>query len=91
MKVNVNIECTPIEARQFFGLPDITPLQEKMMKIMEDQMLEHLRSLDPESFVRTWMPVTLQNWSDMQKMFWTQMGMDMGADSNSGDKKTSGK
>jgi hypothetical protein len=80
MKVTVDIDCTPIEARQFFGLPDITPLQEKMMKIMEDQMLEHLRSLDPETFVRTWMPVTLQNWSDMQKMFWSQMGMDMGTD-----------
>ena len=23
MKVNVEIDCTPLEARQFFGLPDV--------------------------------------------------------------------
>ena len=27
MKVNVEIDCTPIEARQFFGLPDVQPMQ----------------------------------------------------------------
>ena len=25
MKVNVEIDCTPLEARQFFGLPDVSP------------------------------------------------------------------
>ena len=26
MKVNIEIDCTPVEARQFFGLPDVVPM-----------------------------------------------------------------
>ena len=32
MKVNVEIDCTPEEARAFFGLPDVAPLQEKLKR-----------------------------------------------------------
>jgi len=75
MKVNFDIECTPEEARAFFGLPDVQPLQERMMKELEDKMLENLKSMDPETIVQTWLPATIQGWGDMQKMFWQQMGM----------------
>jgi hypothetical protein len=27
MKINVEVDCTPLEARQFFGLPDVQPMQ----------------------------------------------------------------
>jgi len=30
MKITMNIDCTPDEARAFFGLPDVKPMQEKM-------------------------------------------------------------
>ena len=75
MKVNFDIECTPEEARAFFGLPDVAPLQERMMKELEDKMLDNLKSMDPETIVKTWLPATIQGWGDMQKMFWQQMGM----------------
>ena len=26
MKINVEVDCTPLEARQFFGLPDVQPM-----------------------------------------------------------------
>ena len=84
MKVTVDIDCTPVEARQFFGLPDITLIQEKIMEAMEEQMLEQLRSLDTETFVNTWMPVNLQNLEEMQKMFWTQMGKNLDPKGESG-------
>lgn len=74
MKVTVNIECTPEEARAFMGLPDVAPLQEKMMEEIEKKMQENIRSLDPETLVKTWLPLTLQSWSEMQKAFWSQMG-----------------
>lgn len=75
MKVNFDIECTPEEARAFFGLPDVAPMQERMMKELEDKMLENLKSMDPETIVQTWLPATIQGWGDMQKLFWQQMGM----------------
>ncbi|MCD8526585.1 MAG: DUF6489 family protein [Alphaproteobacteria bacterium] len=74
MKVTVNIECTPEEARAFMGLPDVAPLQERMMEEIEKKMQENIRSLDPETMVKTWLPLTIQSWSEMQKLFWQQMG-----------------
>jgi hypothetical protein len=75
MKVVVNVECSPEEARKFLGLPDIAPMQDKMMKEIEARMQDNIRNLDPETLVRTWLPATLQGWAEMQKLFWSQMGM----------------
>lgn len=74
MKVTVNIDCTPEEARAFMGLPDVAPLQERMMAEIEKKMQENVRNLDPETLVKTWLPLTIQSWGEMQKAFWSQMG-----------------
>lgn len=55
MKVTVNIECTPQEARTFFGLPDVTPLNEKLVDEMSKRMSENLEALGPETLMRSWM------------------------------------
>lgn len=75
MKVKFDIECTPAEARAFFGLPDIAPMQEAMMKEMEDKMRDNMNAMDTEAFMKTWMAPSMQSWSEMQKMFWGQMGL----------------
>lgn len=75
MKFTVDVDCTPEEARQFIGLPNIAPMQDRMMKELEDRMLDQIKNMDPESFVKTWMPATIQGWGEMQKMFWAQMGV----------------
>ncbi len=77
MKFNFDIECTPEEARRFIGLPDIAPMQEKMLKELEGRMLDNIRSLSPEEMVKTWMPATMQGFGEMQKIFWSQMGVKM--------------
>lgn len=74
MKVTVDIDCTPEEARKFLGLPDVAPLQEAMMAEIERKMQENIRSLDPEALVKTWLPLGIQSWAEMQKAFWGQMG-----------------
>lgn len=75
MKFNFDIECTPEEAREFLGLPNVTPMQESMMKQIEEKMHENIQNLDPETFVKTWMPASIQGWGDIQKIFWGQMGV----------------
>lgn len=85
MKVTVNVECTPEEARAFMGLPDVAPLQERMMDEIEKKMQENIRSLDPETMVKTWLPLTIQSWSEMQKAFWAQMGHAMPGSTSSDD------
>jgi hypothetical protein len=88
MKVTFDIECTPEEARRFLGLPDIVPMQERMMKELEERMAENMRNLSPEEMVKTWMPATVQGWGEMQKMFWSQMGVKM-PDGGTAGKKAS--
>jgi hypothetical protein len=80
MKFKFDVECTPEEARQFIGLPNVAGMQDRVMKEIEAKMQENLRNLDPETFVKTWLPVTVQGWNEMQKMFWGQMGMNPMAD-----------
>ena len=75
MKFTVDIDCTPEEARQFLGLPNIAPMQDRMMKELEAKMQENIQNLDPETFIKTWMPITMESWGEMQKMFLSQMGM----------------
>lgn len=89
MKITFDIDCTPEEARQFLGLPNIAPMQDKMMKEIEDKMRENIRTLDPETFVKTWMPMTMQNWNEMQKMFFGKMGASEKTDNQTA--KTAGK
>lgn len=74
MKIHFDIECTPEEARKFLGLPDVAPMQEAMMKELEDTLRENMRSMDAETMLKTWLPATIQGWGEVQNMFWNQMG-----------------
>ncbi|MFM6854120.1 MAG: DUF6489 family protein [Sphingopyxis sp.] len=38
MKITITIDCTPVEARSFFGLPDVSPLHETYVRQMESAM-----------------------------------------------------
>src|SRR3954449_4278417 len=53
MKVNIEIDCTPVEARQFFGLPDLGPLQAAVLERLEKEMLAEMDRLSPEAIMRT--------------------------------------
>jgi len=74
MKVTIDIDCTPEEARTFLGLPDVQPMQEALMKQLEERMASALSATDPEQLVKTWFPIGMQNLEQIQKFFWTQMG-----------------
>ena len=74
MKVTINIDCTPEEARLFLGLPDIRPMQEAMLSEIQKQMEQTIRSMDPEKMLKTWLPASLEGLEQLQKMFWGQMG-----------------
>lgn len=77
MKVTVNVECTPEEARAFMGLPDVQPMQQALMKDLENQLRSNIQSMNPESLIKTWMPASMQGAEQMQKMFWSQMQQTM--------------
>lgn len=66
MKVNVEIECTPEEARRFLGLPDLRPMQDAVMAKVQQQMLDSVQALSPESLLKTWMPLAPQSPEQMR-------------------------
>lgn len=70
MKVTINIDCTPEEARTFFGLPDVQPMQERMMTELEEKMRQGMNELDPESLMTKWLPLGMQGMEQVQKAMW---------------------
>ena len=81
MKVTIDIDCTPQEARTFFGLPDVEPMQKALMQQLQDRMQQNLAAMEPEALMKTWLPVSIQSFEQLQKMFWPQ---------NSGPTRSSG-
>ena len=54
MKINVEIDCTPLEARQFFGLPDVQPMQTAVMENLQKQMMSNIEKVSPEALLQSW-------------------------------------
>jgi len=74
MKVSVEIDCTPIEARQFFGLPNVEPMQTAMMAKIERRLVEQVDRFSPDALMRSWLSVFPQNSETLQKIFAGMMG-----------------
>ena len=79
MKLTIDVDCTPEEARRFLGLPDVAPLQEKMMAEMEKRMMETMGGFDAEKMIKQWMApglegVGMEGMGKMMQAFWSQMG-----------------
>jgi len=74
MKITINVDCSPEEARTFLGLPDVKPMQDAMMDEVEKRMRANMEAMDPETLMRTWLPASIQSFEQLQKMFWGQMG-----------------
>ena len=73
MKVTVDVECTPEEARAFLGLPDVKPMQEQLMQEVQERMAANIRAMEPEAMLRTWLPATLKGFEQLQEIFVSQM------------------
>ena len=73
MKISFDIDCTPDELRGFFGLPDVKPMQEELLKEVAGRLRANLTSLDAETMLKTWLPAGLKGFEQLQEMFLNQM------------------
>ncbi|MDP8916486.1 MAG: DUF6489 family protein [Pseudomonadota bacterium] len=55
MKVRIEAECTPEEARAFLGLPNVAPFNDQLVEEMTRRMQGNLNSMQPEEIWRSWM------------------------------------
>lgn len=99
MKVNITFDCTPEEARQFLGLPDVSAFQDEMMNIMREKTLENMKLMEPDQALKMWAPFMDQGMMNQGMDFFKNMmtgaatsamagTMDMGKKNN---QKKSGK
>ena len=54
MKVNVEIDCTPAEARAFLGLPDVALLNDHLIAEMQKRMDANISAMQPEELMKNW-------------------------------------
>jgi hypothetical protein len=73
MKISFDIDCTPEELRGFFGLPDVKGMQDQLLREVEERLRASLKSLDPETMLKTWLPAGLKGFEQLQEMFLNQM------------------
>jgi hypothetical protein len=75
MKINVEIDCTPLEARQFFGLPDVQPMQTAVMDRLQHQMMSNIEKVSPEALMQSWFTFDPKIAERFQDMFVTMAGL----------------
>lgn len=73
MKITVDIDCTPDEARAFFGLPNVQPMQEALMKKIEERSVASLDAMSPEALLSNWLPAGVQGLEQLQSLFWQSL------------------
>lgn len=75
MKFTVDVDCTPVEARSFLGLPDLTPIQDRYVQAVLDTMNGATSVEQMESLFRSLSPL-----GDASiKLFSNMMDIGMGA------------
>ena len=57
MKINVEVDCTPEEARRAMGLPDLSPVHDRYVAMMVEAIE---KQGNPEAF-----QAMMQSWSPM--------------------------
>lgn len=72
MKVNIEVDCTPDEARRFLGLPDVAPMQQTVMAAMEKRLVDAISSTDTQKLMEQWLPFSMKGFEQWQSL-WTQI------------------
>ncbi len=73
MKVTVDVDCTPEEARRFLGLPDLTPVHDLYLDKMKETMEQGITPDTVEKLMRSWGPMSEAGLS-MWTRFFDQIG-----------------
>jgi hypothetical protein len=55
MKMTIEVDCTPEEARRFMGLPDVSPLNEHIVNEMKSKVTANMSLLSADELMKTWM------------------------------------
>lgn len=89
MKVKIDLDMSAEEARTLMGLPDLEPMQKRLLEQVEKQLSSNLSYIDPEALVRAVLPAGAQGLEKFQDLMWGMARSAMGGVAGGGG-KTSG-
>ncbi|MFM9865776.1 MAG: DUF6489 family protein [Micropepsaceae bacterium] len=68
MKITIEVDCTPAEARAYMGLPDVEPLQAEVMGEVQRRVMQGLSMTDPQQLLKNWAPWGAQGMEAFQNI-----------------------
>ncbi len=90
MKVNVSVEATAQEMREFLGLPNIQPLHDDVLQTLRDNVQRGVISFDSfNQFFKPLLPTQFHSMEIVQK-FWEAVAKASGSAKDITDKKPDG-
>lgn len=73
MKITIDVDCTPDEARTFFGLPDVSPLNDALVEQMKSRIENGFDADDLDKLMGAWMGGASAGLGELQKAFFSMM------------------
>ena len=70
MKIHLELEMTPEEARRFLGMPDMSKIHEMALSELQKRMSDALASDAPEAMLKAWMSLGGQGLDQIQRFLW---------------------
>ncbi len=55
MKMTIEVDCSPEEARRFLGLPDVSTLNDHLVDEMKKRIDANMTMISPDELVKNWM------------------------------------
>lgn len=55
MKMTIEVDCSPEEARRFLGLPDVSSLNDHLVAEMKKRIDANMAMISPDEMVKNWM------------------------------------
>jgi hypothetical protein len=78
VKVRLEVDCSPQEARAFLGLPDVTGLNDHMVQEMKQRLDSNMAMIAPEELMRNWMTFGGQATEQFRKLMTAAAGASQG-------------
>ena len=72
MKITIDIDCSPDEARQFMGLPDVAAMNDQLVAALGEKPKDSLSGEDPGVLFKEWISGGFEGFEKIQKDFWSR-------------------
>jgi hypothetical protein len=74
MKLSVEVDCTPEEARRFLGLPDVSALNDMFVSEVRRHLEANMAMLSPDELVKSWLAYGAGAQEQFRKLMEAGMG-----------------